>query len=89
MFFTSSHENDPILSPILVRNVSDSRIFEKMREFFIPALFHCQIMWEFMIFALFDYEIGRESYFPLIFLLRTRTHPHIVRLWVIQINAIC
>ena len=32
-----------------------------------------KIMWEFMIHVLFEYEIGRESYFPSILLLRTRT----------------
>ena len=80
MFLSSSHENDAILAPILVRNVPDSRIFGTMREFSIPALFHRQIMREFMILALFIYEAGRESYFLSIFLLRTRTHPYIVRL---------
>ena len=34
---SSSHENDPILAPILVRNVSDFCIFGTMRQFFIPS----------------------------------------------------
>ena len=55
-----------------------------MREFSIPALFHRQIMWAFMILALFECEIGRESYLPSILFfsseLRTRTHLRIVRL---------
>ena len=37
-------------------------------------------MWEFMILALFEYEIGRESYFPSIIFLKTRTYLRIVRL---------
>ena len=55
IFLSSSHENDPILAPILARNVPDSRFFETLREFSIPALYHRQIMWEFMILALFEY----------------------------------
>ena len=74
-FLSSSHKNDSILALILVRNVPDSRTVPKMREF--------------MILALFIYEVARESYFLSIFLPRARTHPNIVRLCVIQICAIC
>ena len=75
----SSHENDPILVPILARNVPDSHSFGTMLDFLILVLFYHQIMREFMILILFKYEGGRESYFS-IFLFRTRKHPHIVRL---------
>ena len=47
-FLSSSHENDPFLAPILVRNVTDSRIFATMREYAIPALFLPQILRKFM-----------------------------------------
>ena len=86
---SSLHENHPILALILVRNVPDSLIFRTLRAFSIPALLHRQIIPEFMILTLFIYEVRRESYFLSIFLLITRTHPHIVRLCVIQISAFC
>ena len=61
-FLSSSHDNDPILAPILVRNALDFRIFKTMQDFSIPELFHRQTMQEFMILALIEYEIGREAY---------------------------
>ena len=61
-FLSSSHDNDRILAPILVRNAPDSRIFKTMQDFSITTLFHPQIMWKFMILVLFEYEIGRETY---------------------------
>ena len=51
--YSCSHKNDPILAPILVRYMPDSRIFGTMRKFSIPALFHRQIMRKFIILVLF------------------------------------
>ena len=63
-FLSSSHENYLILPPISVRNMPDFRIFGAMQEFWILALLYRQMVWEFMILALFEYEVGRESYLP-------------------------